>query len=1101
MIQIKSFARKKNNGTSINSGGGFNYGSSTTSNTSLDTHYFWGQPYNGTQDVNGDLTSNGKVTANEISGASISGNSINAANVTATNVSATTSIATTLNFDTATGADIYGDYVVTDDLGAATATIDSLISDEAEIGDIEGTNLSYSSITTNQLQGGNATLENLTVTKSATFFELIIDKVKSAGGSILLTPSDGFKVDKVESESIKYADSIVYGNGEGTNDMLSNYFSPLGDFTVQLDVEGNNYVSSSFTRNTESSFSYDIQETGVLLFHIYGLWNWSNTKWEISNDGVSYRTVTNLVYKQSRRITNGEYINANDNNYRVYSFLVKQGQKFRFTGTCAGSTVLSRTIGAMVVPNKYGVEDKVTYDNIHYEVSVNNPNLYHLPSTQDTNQRRVLMYATGEVGTNAYGDPNIFFVSPYIDVTDVSTIDVKFGGLSTSTASNLCAYDEDYNYIQSNSLNNASVTTTWVKGENTKYIRFTARWTYEQQDTENPDGYYIYLNGNRTQPQIVKYNAAGSVPFANINYVKVDVDYKNNIYKSSDYNIFNGLPCADWNGNGGLYDSVNNKNIWGALDNYKSVGVKEETIETFGGKKLYWKTSDGTNSIQNMWKVNDQAICQTFNAAEGTNYNASNKYYWALVSETGTETIDGEDYHYIKFDGTDYVGDLNCEVGDEIVQLGYRGNDDSSRQSALYLAAYNSIDTGVTAPLIAQYEGINDFNLASHRKTWFASNGNEVRGNLKITTSSGDISVNDAILNVTNQQITAAAEQILLDVKDLLVDGDVTINGLITNVSQHINQYSLTQSDAVVIDLLNNKNVTVERIETGVTIPLVNNQIVYLPYYDSMYNDNPSFVIMSEPQVTASAFGFTSSGLTFEDSGITFNVPTYKTEGTQLRITNSFVPTLNNWQNYKSIYSASTSQQTALYEQLLTSCVILVADPRLLSYKNYTRYWDSTINGSTVFNTPYGQQTSVTNPLDASHSGAFLFNGLRSRFLYLLPSQSVNLRSQIVNYGNGRRVLNWIIENTSDFQPIETTMGIKYDNDTFTWDFKEIINGTTWQTQYTQVNDILIGNGAISAASLSSDSVYPVIRVINNTIASNGIVPYVESYEYNGDFG
>lgn len=719
MIEIKSFARRKNKDTGITSGGGgFNYGSSTTvvtGSTTLDTHYFWGQPFNGRQDVNGDLTTNGKITANEINGATISGNSINAANVTSTNLSATTSTFTNVNFGTAIGTNVNTDYLVTDNVGAVTATIDSLTADTADIGNMIGTNLTFSAITTNTMNGGNVTVENLTVTKTATFFELIINKIKSAGGSILLTPSDGFKVDRVE---------------------------------------------------------------------------------------------------------------------------------------------------------------------------------------------------------------------------DVS-----------------------------------------------------------------------------------------------------------------------------------------------------------------GGKKLYWRSSDGTSNIQNMWKVNDQAICQTFN--EGN----ANKYYWSLVTQVGSTTISGDSYNYIVLSTYDYDGTMNSEVGDEIVQLGYRGNDDPTRQSAIYIAAFNSIDTGITAPVIAQYEGVNDFDLAAHRKTWFAANGNEVRGNLKITTSSGDIDVNTAILQVTNQQITAAAEQIMLDIQDLLIDGDITINGLITNVSSHINQYNLTQSDAVVIDLVNNKNVTVERIETGVTIPLVNNQIVYLPYYDSMYNDNPSFVIMSEPQVTASAFGFTSSGLTIQDSGITFNVPTYKTEGTQIRITNSFVPSLNNWQNYKSIYSASTSQQTALYEQLLSSCVILVADPRLLSYKNYTRYWDSTIYGSTLFNTPYGQQTSVTNPLDASHSGAFIFDGLRSRFLYLLPSQSVNLRSQIVNYGNGRRVLNWIIENTSDFQPIETTMGIKYDNDTFTWDFKEIINGTTWQTQYTQVNDILIGNGAISAASLSSDSVYPVIRVVNNTIASNGIVPYVESYEYNGDFG
>ena len=40
--------------------------------------------------------------------------------------------------------------------------------------------------------------KNLQVTGTAHFFELIIDKIKSAGGSIMLTPADGFDVDIVQ---------------------------------------------------------------------------------------------------------------------------------------------------------------------------------------------------------------------------------------------------------------------------------------------------------------------------------------------------------------------------------------------------------------------------------------------------------------------------------------------------------------------------------------------------------------------------------------------------------------------------------------------------------------------------------------------------------------------------------------------------------------------------------------------------------------------------------------------------------------------------------------------------------------------------------------
>lgn len=535
------------------------------------------------------------------------------------------------------------------------------------------------------------------------------------------------------------------------------------------------------------------------------------------------------------------------------------------------------------------------------------------------------------------------------------------------------------------------------------------------------------------------------------------------------------------------------KSAGGSLIMTPSDGFKVEKVVSVGGdKKLYWKATDGETSISNMWKVNDQAICQTFNAASGVSYNVSNKYYWALVKAVGTETIDGTDYHYITLDANNYVGVLDCEVGDEISQLGYRGNDDESRQAAIYIASYNSIDTGITAPLIAQYRGINDFNLASHRKTWFAANSNEVTGNLKISTANGDINVNDAILNVTNQQITAAANQILVDVQSLLVNGNITVNGLITNTSNHINQYNLSSSNAVVIDLVNNKNVTIERIESNETVSLDNGQIVYLPFYDSMY-DVGTKIVHTNPSVTASQFGFNGDGLRIWDNGIDFTVPKYDVEGTQVRITNSFVSSLNNWQNYEYIYLHG--QQDLLYEQLIKSCVLLVADARLMSYKNFEGYWDNSKSGL-IFNTPYGTETSTSSTIEPSHSGAFLYNGLRSRFLLLLPSQSVNLRSQIIQYQNGRKVLNWLVENANEFVPIKSAIGIEYGNEQFRWDYNEKINGTSWKTQYTQVNDVILGNGAINANSINQGSaVYPIIHITNNTLSSNGVVPYIDYYE------
>ena len=177
----------------------------------------------------------------------------------------------------------------------------------------------------------------------------------------------------------------------------------------------------------------------------------------------------------------------------------------------------------------------------------------------------------------------------------------------------------------------------------------------------------------------------------------------------------------------------------------------------------------------------------------------------------------------------------------------------------------------------------------------------------------------------------------------------------------------------------------------------------------------------------------------------------------------------------------------------MKSCVLLVADARLMSYKNFEGYYDNTKSGL-IFNTAYGTETSTGSTIEPSHSGAFLYNGLRSRFLLLLPSQSVNLRSQIIQYQNGRKVLNWLVENASEFVPIKSAIGIEYGNEQFRWDYNEKINGTNWQTQYTQVNDIILGNGAINAYSVSS-AVFPMIHITNNTLSSNGVVPYIDYYE------
>ena len=112
----------------------------------LEAHYLWGQFFNGRQDVNGDITTDGNVNFH--------GN---------------------LNF--------LGEYDPDDDLRG-----------NLNIGNVNAVNGHFKEMNTDLLKAAEAYINNLTVTGSAHFFELIIDKIRSVGGAIMLTPGDGFEL-------------------------------------------------------------------------------------------------------------------------------------------------------------------------------------------------------------------------------------------------------------------------------------------------------------------------------------------------------------------------------------------------------------------------------------------------------------------------------------------------------------------------------------------------------------------------------------------------------------------------------------------------------------------------------------------------------------------------------------------------------------------------------------------------------------------------------------------------------------------------------------------------------------------------------------------
>lgn len=179
-----------------------------------------------------------------------------------------------------------------------------------------------------------------------------------------------------------------------------------------------------------------------------------------------------------------------------------------------------------------------------------------------------------------------------------------------------------------------------------------------------------------------------------------------------------------------------------------------EISSGLSGYIVYFRASDADgHKVANSWLVGDQAICQTFNAAAGTSYNVSNRYYWRLVEAVSAAPVtldDGNDYHYIVLSETVYAAGGTDEpaAGDYIVQLGYRGTDSTvlpGRRSAIILSAYPTPDTELVPALFAKYAGINDFALSPHRETYLDASRSRFVGEFSVLSGGRTISISNAV--------------------------------------------------------------------------------------------------------------------------------------------------------------------------------------------------------------------------------------------------------------------------------------------------------------------------------------------------------------------
>ena len=175
--------------------------------------------------------------------------------------------------------------------------------------------------------------------------------------------------------------------------------------------------------------------------------------------------------------------------------------------------------------------------------------------------------------------------------------------------------------------------------------------------------------------------------------------------------------------------------------------IIEDLTNNNGQYTLYWRAEDVETgkAITNDFKVNDQIICQSFNAATDADFNVSNKFYWRLVTNVGrtyrADSLRGGGcyWNYIQLSATDANGTSIPEIGDNIAVLGNRTNED--RQNAIIISSTNSdyLDAEVQAPSIVQYKGIKSYDLKLYRYNVIAANGNTFIGNFKVVASDGSV--------------------------------------------------------------------------------------------------------------------------------------------------------------------------------------------------------------------------------------------------------------------------------------------------------------------------------------------------------------------------
>lgn len=180
---------------------------------------------------------------------------------------------------------------------------------------------------------------------------------------------------------------------------------------------------------------------------------------------------------------------------------------------------------------------------------------------------------------------------------------------------------------------------------------------------------------------------------------------------------------------------------------------KTKELYNEAGKLRGWRcwllADDGTTATQNMWRVGDQARCQTFGLA---NKQKPTRSWWRLVTavseenvaltdELGNELYDGKKFAWIE------IAKDNCELGsdvpmagDTIVLDGNQNPNERERQGVMILET-----TGANTPRIVAYKGVVEYTHEGCEVFYLSPQGSRI-----VSTSFEWVSPTGDIIHIVN---------------------------------------------------------------------------------------------------------------------------------------------------------------------------------------------------------------------------------------------------------------------------------------------------------------------------------------------------------------